>query len=947
VTLLLVELVEPAPLSLKRFQEIFRPLCRGHGGQELLAEGGSLQLAFGRASDALSAAITGRRSLIDSGCPQSEVAIERREVGALRVRMALHTGEVEPGQDARHSPVLRHATHLLTAAHPGQILLSEKCAAVLKDAIRPTARLVNIGLYHLQRKLPPEHLFQADDLDQPCPGLLSPRAVPAGQNSLPPQFTRFFDRERELAQLHRLIHERESRLVTLTGLGGSGKTRLAIEFAHRVWDRFQGVVWFVPLADLVDPRLIVAEILKGLGRPQSSDTPGVEEMVDVLSGQPAILILDSFEHLIAEGTATIRTLLERVPTLVVLVTSRRSFKLDGGQELPVRPFSIPGPDENPEDLLRYASVQLFVDRAQAARPDFQLTQRNAAAVSALCRELEGVPLALELAAARSHVMTPQQMLARMTQRFELLVSRRPGSSRRHHSLRAAIQWSYELLPPKMQRFFARLSIFRGGWLLEAAENICQEPAALDYLEHLCECSLILAEEAASSSRPGELHDGEPGADSTIPHLARLPAVSTEMDLPVAGIRFRLLETLREYGIEQLTVAERQELELRHAQYYACLAEQGEAELLRSAQEAWLNHLETEQSNLRAALLWCEERRETELGLRLAGALWRFWYVRGHWSIGRTRLAGVLALPGASCSAARAKALHGAGVLAHYQGDIEVARRLLHESLAIGRALGERQLTAATLTSLGFLARDQGEPLPAGTLFSEALTLGREVEDRRGIAMALAGLGDVALYQRSPGAARSFYQESLAIRRSLDDPRFLAAALNNLADLDRVQDPAAARSLYEESLPIMRRLGSKGDVAWTLCGLAYSLLSQGDLPRAEALLVESLQLQRELENRRGMAECLEGLAAIAGRHGRHLQSVGLFGAAEALREEIHMPASPAHRAENDQYVATARAHMTVEQFLSTWAAGRAMTPEQAVSQALEEVCRPGGLEITPL
>jgi predicted ATPase/DNA-binding SARP family transcriptional activator len=606
-----------------------RGLCQEFRGQEIPSASGALAAAFGRASDALAAAVAGQRALADHS--------SSGEAGAPRVRMALHTGEAQTGEESQRSPVLEHATWLLLAAHPGQILLTNDTATLLQREPAPGMQLVDLGLYRLQEAASPERLFQAHAPEMPRWEFPPPNALPAHPGHLPLQLTRFFGREAEIARLcsilisppasreaqrtrrrtgedpdpfnseslrdlcvsceagGELAAHKACRLLTLTGLGGSGKTRLALEVAERLRTPFHGAVWFIPLQDLTDARLIPDKLLDVLRLPRSPQIEPIEQAAAFLSRQPSLLLLDNFEHLVEHGAPLVQTLLEQTPALTCLVTSRQRLNLAGEQEFPVAPLPVPttAPDKtdpsdppNPSDptdpalLIQCPSVALFLDRAQATRPDFQLTRTNAAAVMGVCARLEGLPLALELAAARIGALAPAQILERLSQRFDLLATTRRGAAPRHRSLRAALEWSYQLLSPELQRFFARLSVFQGGWTLEAVEAVCDEPNALQYLEQLRECTLVQAAEAG-----GEMW-------------------------------FRLLETLREYGAEQLGSEEREAVAHRHASYYLAVAE-------RADQVAWFERLERELDNLRAALAWLEGSRRIQEARRLGAALREF------------------------------------------------------------------------------------------------------------------------------------------------------------------------------------------------------------------------------------------------------------------------------------------------------------------------------------
>jgi predicted ATPase/DNA-binding winged helix-turn-helix (wHTH) protein len=713
-----------------------------------------------------------------------------------------------------------------------------------------------------------------DDCDEDFSGrasLLPNDARPAAAR-LPVQLTRFFGREPDIERLTALLCSPEMRLVTLTGLGGAGKTRLALEVAGRLREAFPGPICFVALADLTAASRIPDAILDALGHPRSASVPPPVQVTDALHGQPSLLVLDNFEHLIEDGALYLRDLLAVVPTLTCLVTSRQRLGIAGEREFPLLPLPTPEKTDTPERLAAFAGVALFVDRAQAARPDFQVTAGNGADVAALCRRLEGIPLAIELAAARAKALTPAQMLSQLDSRFDFLVSRRQDAVPRHRTLRAALDWSCALLPAPVARFFARMSAFRGGWTLEAAEAVGEVTAALalDYLEQLQDGSLVVAEE-----REG-------------------------------GMRFRMLETVRERAAEILDDVEAGAVGRRHADYFLRLAEEAEPQLLGALQVRWLDRLEAEHDNLRAAL---DFRRTdggdgaAQAGLRLAGALWRFWSVRGHIIEGRERLAAELSRTVSSeegeatreHAEARARALNGAGNLADHQGDYAAARSLYEECLALRRRLEDRAGVAVALNNLGQVAYDQGDYARAHSLFDESLALWWELGSQWGIAYLLDNKGLVA---RSQG------------------------------------DDAAADSLFEVSLAIRRELGDKWAIGASLVNLGIEAGDAGDTTRARSLLEESVALWRELGDRRGAARCLDAFAEIWGVQGESERAARLLGVAEALREAVHSSIPLPERARHDRCVAAMRAALGEEALACAWAEGRAMTLEQAVACALE-------------
>jgi predicted ATPase len=644
----------------------------------------------------------------------------------------------------------------------------------------------------------------------------------------------------------------------------------------------------------------------------------------------------------------VQALLSRVPELTVLVTSRRVLGLNAEREFPLAPLPTPEGGEVPERLSLYDSVALFLDRAQQVRPDFQVTRGNAPAIAELVHRLEGIPLAIELAAARAPVLTPAQMLAQLEDRFGFLVSRRHDQSGRHRTLRAAVDWSFQLLAPELQRFFGRLCVFRDGWTTAAAEAVCEEPLALDFLALLRECSLVLSEESTGTG----------------------------------AMRFRMLETLREYGGELLSPKEHALLRRHHRDFFLKMAQEADGNLAGPEQALWLERLEREQENLRAALDFClESSREAPegapAGLRLGAALFRFWLVRGHLSEGRRRYTALLAQPGAQePTEARGSVLNGAGTLALEQGDYPAARSLFEESLALRRRLGDKAGLASSLNNLGALSCDHGDYPAARPLFEESLALRRELGDKGGLAQSLNNLGSVAYDHGDPSGARPLYEESVALRRELGDKAGLASSLNNLGNVARYQgDYLAARSLYGESLALRREVGHKAGVALSLHNLGITAAEQGDYPGARSLFLESLALRRELDDKGGvgaslvnlgpllakeedvagaracLAECLtlcrelpdrrfaastlEGLARLADTQGRRERAARLYGAAQALRAVIGFPLPPITRERNERDLAKLEALLGPESYAAAFAAGQSLSFQRALDDALDD------------
>jgi predicted ATPase/DNA-binding SARP family transcriptional activator len=879
---------------------------------------------------------------------------------------------VDPLREESHTELMRlyaaagQPTSALRQYAELERILREEFNDTPTPATRELAHAINHQLPVGKRQLAISRRKKTESRRQPAEDhqLPSVNRQPSTVN-LPLQLTRFFGREAEMAWLQETLLSSDTRLVTLTGAGGSGKTRLACEVAGRLVEPLRGAVYFAALADISDPRLIVDRVLAALRLPRSPDVEPMEQVVETLSRQPSLLVLDNMEHLLENGKwkmengeqqgqtsssilhspfSILCTLLERVPTLTLLVTSRQRLNLSGEREFLVPPLPVPsGETDSPEWLMQCESVQLFVDRAQAVKPDFQVTENNAATVAELCYKLEGIPLALELAASRSLVMTPARILAQLENRFDFLVSRQRDVAERHRTLRAAMEWSYRLLTPELQTFFAQLSVFRGGWTLEAAEEVCmdvweygrmdvwtkQRPHVhtptlpydvLDLLAQLRECSLILTEESG-----GEM-------------------------------RFRMLETLREFGWEQLNTAERAALQRRHAEYYAALAEQARPGRIVPEQLTWwLDRLGTEHDNLRAALEWslsqsaeCGVRSaesessqseirnpKSEIGLRIAGSVWWFWYRRGYLSEGRGWLEALLKVGGEVAAAVRAEALRTAGYVAVRQGDHEAARRFAEENLAARREMGDKRGIALALELLGGVADVQGDYEAAQARYEESLALWRELGDKGNIAPSLHALGHVAHRWGDYEAARTLLEESLALWRELGDKWSIARVLDHLGVVAVKQgNGELARRFGEEALSISRDSGNKEATGQALNDLGHIAYYQEDWADARAFYEESLKMWRDIGRKPNIVKSLWGLALVARGQEQWERAARLFGAEEALREVFGQPFPPVERPEFDCLVAPMRAALGEEAFAAAWAKGRAMTLEQAVAYALE-------------
>lgn len=722
---------------------------------------------------------------------------------------------------------------------------------------------------------------------------------------LPSGFTSLIGREQENTLLRELLRRREIRLLTLIGPPGIGKTRLALHVAAQAAADFRDGVCFVPLDRIADAALVGRAIGLALNVADVRNTPTLETLQGALRYKQLLLLLDNFEHVL-DAAPLVSALLASCAGITALVTSRKALQVQGEHRFQVSTLACPPRDQpvSVEELYSYPAVALFVERAQSVQPDFLLTPSTGAAVAEICRCLDGLPLSIELAAARTNVLPPNALLDRLTNRLRLLTTGARDAPERQQTLRDTLDWSYNLLTPGEQVLFRRLGVFVGGWSLEAAESVANYDGTLpwdvlDGLAALIDQSLLRRENGGSDAR------------------------------------YEMLETLREYALERLQASgEAQQVQRQHACYFLDLAEAIAPQLRGANQASCLMYLESEHSNLRAALRWAQQE-EPGLGLRLAGTLWRFWHMRGCLYEGRGWLTALLASPTeGSDPAVRAMALHGAGVLAYNQSDYVVAQTLLAESLAIHRDLGGPAEVAHILNDLGSISFEQGDYPRAQAYYEESLALRRAVGDQWDIAVTLNNLGAVWAEQGNYAAARPLLEESLAIRRVSRDQRGVALLLNNLGNMAAEQGTYdTARSLLDESLAVFRDLGDRRGVTYTLSNLGRVAVRQGDVQASRAYCAECLHLLADLGDKRRSAECLETVAEMISTEGNKIDAVRLWSAATHLRSAIGVPVPPSERQYHDAFVEAMRTIVGEEAWDAAWITGQTMSLDEALTEGL--------------
>jgi predicted ATPase/class 3 adenylate cyclase len=845
--------------ALARHDVLINGAVAEHGGIVVRprGEGDGRLAAFTHASAAVSAA-----AAIQLALYQEAWTLPR----PLRVRLALHTGEADLRDGDYFGDAVNRCAQLRALARGGQILLSGVTADLVRDVLPSDASLRDVGRHRLNDLGAPERIWQLAH-----PGLRSAEPLPLQSldtvhHNLPAELSSFVGRRQQVIEVARLLEE--ARVLTLVGTGGVGKTRLGLQVAAEVLERYMDGVWLVELAPLADPRLAPQAVAAALYIPEQPRQPIVQTLVDNLRSRRALLVLDNCEHLVQACAELVDALLRACPDLTILATSREPLHVAGEIVWRVQPLGLPASDAYIA-LANSEAGQLFLERASASSPDFAATTQNTQAIVHICRGLDGLPLAIELAAARVGSLSVEQIADRLEDRLRLLTSGSRTGSRRIQTLRGAIDWSVDLLSEDERLLFERLGIFVDGWTLEASEAVCSGDGL--HLEDVLGMLCSLVDKSLVVAQGGDKY-----------------------------VRYRLLETLRQYALERLDASGGTEpLRRRHTQQYLALAEEVEPRLRGDDQAFWLDQLEAEHDNLRAALSWCFERCETDTGLRLGAALWRFWEVHGHLREGRERLQALLALPApdgqSPKDATRAAALNALGNMARHQGEYTLAQSAYEESVAIRRELDDRPGVAGSLSNLGVVAALEGDFAVARAFFEESLRIRLALGDQLDIANSHQNLGRCAAHQRDYTAARSHFAECLAISQLIGNRRGVASALIELGKLAEQQSGyAAARTSYESGLAISRELGDKEYIA----------------------------------------ETLEGFATLAAAQAQPERALRLAAAAAALRESINARLSAAELDELEQALDSARSMLTPEASSTAWSRGKRMSLDDVMEYACQ-------------
>ena len=903
--------------------------------------------AFATAQDALAAALGSQYALQTmNSTPGVTPETNPNSSIILRVRMGIHTGAAE----ARDGNYLGYLTlvlvqRVMSTAHGGQVLLSQTAYDLVHDSLPPALSLRDMGRHRLKGLVNLEHLWQLTALGLPdeFPPLQTLNAVP---HNLPAQLTSFIGREREIAEVKQRL--RTSRLLTLTGSGGTGKSRLAVQVASEELDAFADGVWFVELAPLSDPALVPSAVASALGVREEPGQTLLTTLSDHLRAKRLLLILDNCEHLIEACARFGDTLLHAARQLTLLATSREALGIAGEVAWRVPSLAVPEPEQfagagqwGASDrvpahgqvagaaLQEYAAVRLFVERAALALATFTLTDANAPAIAQVCYRLDGIPLAIELAAARVRSLSVEQIAARLDNQFRLLTGGSRTALPRQQTLRSLIDWSYNLLSERERRFFNRLSVFAGGWTLEAAEAVCADVGQAGVL-------------------PQAIASADVGQESILPAAISSAAVLDLLDQLVnkslvvvsdvgAETRYRLLETIRQYALEKLLASDQADATRgRHLDFFLQLAGPGE-ESLSGEELITLNRLEREHDNLRAALAWSlgDTSELAEDGLRLAAALEGFWFIRGYLHEGREWLEKALAHNPLHATS-RPRALIRAGHLAWRQGDYPIARARTEEGTALWRERGDKAGLADGVHILGHVVLDQRQHSVARAYFSEALELYRALNNQNHVGVLTGDLGLVAYHEGNYALARSHFEDSLTLFKKIGSTSRISDALNRLGDLARPEgDYVQATTNYRESLARARVLSNPLFAASALHKLGQASCGVGDYPAAKTYFAESLTQQHKLGNKQGIAECLAGFAGLAFAQGEWTRAIQLFAVTQLQLDTSGAPLSPADRIPYERDLAAARAQVAEAEFKQAWDAGRALSKEAAIAMALDE------------
>ena len=861
-TRLMQEMGERYPAAQTAHHQMLRAAFQSNEGHELRTEGDSFFCVFASAIDACQAAATAQRSLAGYAWENGQ---------ALRVRMGLHTGEAPLVGNEYIGLDVHQAARVAGAAHGGQVVISDTTRGLVDGNLKPGLRLRDLGMHRLKDLAQPERLYQLviEGLQEMFPAL---RTLDATQNNLPTQMTSFVGRGAEVSEGKRLLTS--TRLLTLTGPGGIGKSRLSLQIAAESAQQFPAGVYFVPLSALRDPELVASAVAHVLGVPVSGSRTPIEGVVEHLHDKTILLVLDNFEQLLPDGAPAATKLLQAGPGVKLLVTSRSVLHVYGEQEFAVEPLGLPDHKARPglDALKQYEAVKLFIERAVAVKPDFTATNENASAIAGICERVDGLPLAIELAAARIKLFSPQALLTRLETSLSALGSGARDLPGRQQTLRGAIDWSYEMLDENQKCLLNRFSVFARGAHLEQAELVCGP-----------------AEEVGG--------DVLSGLDDLADHslLRRQP----DYDEP----RLLMLQTIREYAGERLEQSdESNEIRNRHADAYCALANAAAPNLFGEDQKVWLDRLELDDDNLRAALDWCVAQHDAERAHGLGASIWRFWQMRGHLHEGRARLTAILAMPESGrYPESRARVLEAAGGIVYWQGDMPAAQAFYDECLALRRAGDDRRELANAYYNASFPSAVNMSDLPKSeALLEQALPIYRDLADEAGISGCQWAIGNLLYFRRS---------------------------------YDR------AIGALDEAIELFRKSGNRFGLGWALHTRSLCALRTGDVEGGRKYVHEALELFSKAGDISGIALLLDDAGEVVIAAGNRPVGIQLASAAAT-----HQATSGAGLGSvlNLEEGRSRHEYVSGEDDERAWEAGQAMTLDQAVSLALEQLAAKEGI-----